>query len=233
MKTPRIGRPIPGWPDYTIDEMKVVRSYKHGKMKIIGYKKTRNTENYSIVMLRKNKDGSREKCKVMSGRLYWCAVNYMDPINVTGRGVFTSDGELVPDGKTEILSRNNKKQKEKAYGEWSKALTDEVYKRCTTLLQLQYEAIQNNNGRNLMKELRKYNSRIWALSRIYINVKDNVLLKDCISDSLTLHVERVIKSHQIFPDLVKVIANDASARYRRFTKRKETHKPDYYWSNII
>ena len=84
-----------------------------------------------------------------------------------------------------------------------------------------------------MKELMKYLIRIYELSRIYITVKDNVLLKDCIADSMTLHLERVIKSHQIFPDLVKVIANDASARYRRFTKRKETHKPDWYWSNII
>ena len=44
MNTPRIGRPIPGWPDYTIDEMKVVRSYKTSKTKIIGYK-NRNTDN--------------------------------------------------------------------------------------------------------------------------------------------------------------------------------------------
>lgn len=232
MNTPRIGRPIPGWPDYTIDDNKVVRSYKTSKTKIIGYK-NRNTDNYSIAMFRDKEDGTRERCKVMSGKLYWCAVNNIDPTKVTGTGVFTSDGELVIDGRVEVLHRNREKQKEKAYGEWSKALTDEVYKRCTTLLQLQYEAIQNNNGRNLMKELRKYHNRIWALSRIYITVKDNVLLKDCISDSLTLHVERVIKSHQIFPDLVKVIANDASARYRRFTKRKETHKPNYYWSNII
>ena len=232
MNTPRIGRPIPGWPDYTIDDNKVVRSYKTSKTKIIGYK-NRDTDNYSIAMFRDKEDGTIERCKVMSGKLYWCAVHNVDPTKVTGTGVFTSDGELVVDGRVEILHRNNEKQKEKAYGEWKRTLTDEVYQRCTKFLQLQYETTLSNNARDLMKELRKWRRRINHLSRSHVIVKDNALMEDCISDSMTMYVERVLKSHQIFPDLISVIASDAGCKYRRFTKRKETHKPDWYWSNII
>ena len=234
MNTPRIGRPIPGWPDYTIDDLKVVRSYKHPEPRILS--RHNDVDGAYEVYLTRKKTGKRgggyDGIHVRTGKLLFCVNNGIDPYSIRqGSLYFTSEGTMLMGGQNEHLERIRHSHHEIVYAEWDDTVANRVYENCIKFLNLQRDAQLTNNTQPLMLALSKERDHIYRLivARKKMTIRFPEVMQDKISESIINHLERVIKKRQIFPDLIKAISGEAMWRYKAHFKRKETHKPDWFW----
>lgn len=202
----RIGIPIPGWPDYTIDEQLTVRSYRRGVCKVM---KIVSSNRLNVVTVRRTLNGHIQKCTSRPERLLYCAQNGIDPISLCGSDFCYSGGQMV--SRDELNDKICKLNHARSYVPWTEGSAQQVYDRSIKFLHLQRIAQLTGDTGLLLNALNDWRPviqyhfrRLNKLGKI-----DDDVRGDAISEAITGHCERVVKGRQIFPDLIAKITNGA------------------------
>lgn len=226
----RIGIPIPGWPDYTIDDADVVRSYKRDKEKILAQngKSDRNRR----VDMERFVNGVKQHYTVGTSRLQYCVENNIDPWTLKNSGIIIINGELATEEQR--LDEIRKEVVEQNMKTWPIELTEHVYQRCRKFLDLQRKAQQTNNVDELIIELKNNQNLIGSvLSSIYkITAYNLPVIDEVVREAITQYCERVVKCNQIFPDMIGSVASRARRllRYRDRERKLVYHRDNEFWN---
>lgn len=224
----RIGIPIPGWPDYTIDEQQTVRSYRRGGCKVL---KIVSCCRINVVTVRRTLNGQIQKCSSRPERLLYCAQNGIDPITLVGSDFCYSGGQMV--SRAELNDKVCKLNHARSYVPWQEDSAQLVYDRSIKFLHLQRIAQLTGDTALLLNALNDWRpvilyhfQRLNKLGKI-----DDDVRCDAISEAITEHCERVVKGRQIFPDLIAKITNGAleyCKRHKRLVRIYVTRE-NYFW----
>lgn len=226
----RIGIPIPGWPDYTIDDADVVRKYKRDKVKILAQQGiSRGSRRVDLLRI---VDGVKQRYLVGISRLRYCVENNIDPWMLKNSGIIIINGELATEEQR--LDEIRKKVVEQNMKTWPIELTEHVYQRCRKFLDLQRKAQQTNNVDELIIELKNNQNLIGSvLSSIYkITAYNLPVIDEVVREAITQYCERVVKCNQIFPDMIGSVASRARRllRYRDRERRLVYHRDNKFWN---
>ena len=226
----RIGIAIPGWPDYTIDDEDIVRSYKRGKEKILAQEG--NSDGNRRVNLERYVNGVKQHYVVGLGRLRYCVENNIDPWKMRNSGVIVINGKLATEEQR--IDKIRKRMKELSMHQWPIGLSEHVYQRCRKFLDLQRTAQQTNNVDGLIVELVNNKKLIGSvLGSLYKISRYNLpVVDEIVRESITQHCERVVKCNQIFPDLISSVASRARRllRYRDEERKLVYHRDNEFWN---
>ncbi len=211
----RIGIPIPGWPDYTIDEQQTVRSYRRGVCRVL---KVRRPNRLDVVTISRTQKGHIRTYTANPARLLYCAQNGFDPVDLCGSDLCYSGGKMV--SRAELNDKVCKLNHARTHVPWLEGSAQLVYDRSLKFLHLQRIAQLTGETDLLLNALYDWQpvilsnfQRMNKLGRI-----DDDVRSDAISEAITEHCERVVKDRQIFPDLISKItyyALDYCKRHKR------------------
>ena len=205
---------IPDFPGYTIDEDKKVYSYKKGK------KKELSPRLDGIVGLTNNK---RERKYLSVQRLYYFASRGISPDSSQAKQMVIFQDGTVVDKKNhiEVVLRYKLESlgmKKDRIAADTKQKIDERFKLLKFAIDLQYEAIEKNNGTKL------FNFLIGQLDNalIHINRFTKVRkqqIKEAWTDACIQETRKVLSNHFIIGDIVRTTIKVAA-----HLKRKEIEK---------
>ena len=216
---------IPDFPGYTIDEDKKVYSYKKGK------KKKLSPRLDGIVGLTNNK-GERKYPSVQ--RLYYFASRGISPESSQAKNMVIFQDGTVADKKNymEVILRYKLEslgmKKDRIAADTQKKI-DDRFKLLKIAIDLQYEAIEKNNGTKL------FNFLIGQLDNalIHINRFTKVRkqqIKEAWTDACIQETRKVLSNHFIIGDIVRTTIKVAAHLRRKEinkSKRTEVLKENY------
>ena len=212
---------IPDFPGYTIDEDKKVYSYKKGKKKELS---PYNKKGTSIVALIKY-NGERKYPSVQ--RLYYFASRGISPDSSQAKNMVIFQDGTVADKKSymEVVLRFKLEslgmKKDRIAADTQKKI-DDRFKLLKIAIDLQYEAIEKNNGTKL------FNFLIGQLDNalIHINRFTKVRkqqIKEAWTDACIQETRKVLSNHFIIGDIVRTtIKVAAHLRRKEINKSKRT-----------
>ena len=209
---------IPDFPGYTIDEDKKVYSYKKGK------KKELSPRLDGIIGLTNNKG---ERKYQSTQRLYYFASRGISPDSSQAKNmVILQDGTVV-DKKNfmdvvlryKLESLGMKKDRIAAD---TKQKIDDRFKLLKLAIDLQYEAIEKNNGTKLFKFLiGQLDNALIHINRFTKVRKQQI--KEAWTDACIQETRKVLSNHFIIGDIVRTtIKVAAHLRRKEIDKSKRT-----------
>lgn len=216
---------IPDFPGYTIDEDKKVYSYKKGK------KKELSPRLDGIIGLTNNK-GERKYLSVP--RLYYFASRGISPESSQAKQmVILKDGTVV-DKKNfmDVVLRFKMESlgmKKDRIAADTKQKIDDRFKLLKIAIDLQYEAIEKNNGTKLFKFLiGQLDNALIHINRFTKVRKEQI--KEAWTDACIQETRKVLSNHFIIGDIVRTTIKVAAHLRRKEidkSKRTEVLKENY------
>ena len=212
---------IPDFPGYTIDEDKKVYSYKKGQKKELSICIKEGT---SVVAMTKN-NGERKHLSVP--RVYYFASRGISPDSSQAKKMVIFQDGTVVDKKNymEVVLRFKMEslgmKKDRIAADTQKKI-DDRFKLLKFAIDLQYEAIEKNNGTKL------FNFLIGQLDNalIHINRFTKVRkqqIKEAWIDACIQETRKVLSNHFIIGDIVRTtIKVAAHLRRKEIDKSKRT-----------
>ena len=219
---------IPDFPGYTIDEDKKVYSYKKGKKKELSICIKEGT---SVVAMTKN-NGERKHLSVQ--RVYYFARHGISPDSSQAKKMVIFQDGTVVDKKNymEVVLRFKMESlgmKKDRIAADTKQKIDDRFKLLKFAIDLQYEAIEKNNGTKL------FNFLIGQLDNalIHINRFTKVRkqqIKEAWTDACIQETRKVLSNHFIIGDIVRTTIKVAAHLRRKEidkSSRTEVLKDNY------
>lgn len=212
---------IPDFTGYTIDENKKVYSYKKGKKKELSICIKEGT---SVVAMTKN-NGERKHLSVP--RLYYFASRGISPDSSQAKQmVILKDGTVV-DKKNfmEVVLRFKMESlgmKKDRIAADTKQKIDDRFKLLKLAIDLQYEAIEKNNGTKLFKFLiGQLDNALIHINRFTKVRKQQI--KEAWTDACIQETRKVLSNHFIIGDIVRTtIKVAAHLRRKEIDKSRRT-----------
>ena len=212
---------IPDFTGYTIDEDKKVYSYKKGKKKELSICIKEGT---SVVAMTKN-NGERKHLSVP--RVYYFASRGISPDSSQAKKmVILKDGTVV-DKKNfmEVVLRFKMESlgmKKDRIAADTKQKIDDRFKLLKFAIDLQYEAIEKNNGTKLFKFLiGQLDNALIHINRFTKVRKEQI--KEAWTDACIQETRKVLSNHFIIGDIVRTtIKVAAHLRRKEIDKSRRT-----------